>query len=121
MPGANAKLSGPIVGSGDFLEDRGYSDPDEMRLKFALTNEIALLIEERGLKQAEAAQAAELSQSDVSRIVNGVVKDYSVYRLMRVVTKLGKNVSIDFTDAKAGQGAIFAAERGSEYTPEPFK
>jgi predicted XRE-type DNA-binding protein len=106
MPGPKAKESGPIVGSGDFLSDRGYLDPDEMRVKFALANEIALIIEERGLKQTEAAQAAELSQSDVSRIVNGIVKDYSVYRLMRVVTRLGKNVSIDFTDAKAEQGAI---------------
>jgi predicted XRE-type DNA-binding protein len=118
MPAGGARGSGPIVGSGDFLKDRGYLDPDETRLKFALANEIALIIEERGLKQTEAAEAAELSQSDVSRIVNGIVKDYSVYRLMRIVTKLGKNVSIDFTDAKAGQGAIFAAERGSEYTPE---
>jgi predicted XRE-type DNA-binding protein len=121
MPSAKAKGSGPIVGSGDFLKDRGYLDPDEMRLKFALANEIALIIEERGLKQAEAAKVAELSQSDVSRIVNGIVRDYSVYRLMRIVTKLGKNVSIDFTDAKAEQGAIFAAERSSEYMPEPSR
>jgi predicted XRE-type DNA-binding protein len=87
----DTKESSPIVGSGDFLQDRGYLDPDEMGLKFALANEIALIIEERGLEQTEAAQAAELSQSDVSRIVNGIVKDYSVYQLMRVVTKLGKN------------------------------
>jgi predicted XRE-type DNA-binding protein len=84
MSAGQTKASGPIVGSGDFLKDRGYLGPDEMRLKFALANEIALIIEERGLKQMEAAQAADLSQSDVSRIVNGVVKDYSVYRLMRV-------------------------------------
>jgi predicted XRE-type DNA-binding protein len=121
MPRSDAKGTEPIVGSGDFLRDRGYLDPDEMRLKFALANEIALIIEERALKQTDAAQAAELSQSDVSRIVNGIVKDYSVYRLMRVVTKLGKNVSIDFTDAKTGQGAIFAAERGSDYMPEPSR
>ena len=118
MAASNPKESRPVLGSGDFLKDRGYLDPEEMRLKFALANEIALIIEERGLKQSEAAKTAELSQSDVSRIVNGIVKDYSVYRLMRVVTKLGKNVSIDFTDAKTGQGAIFAAERGSDYTPE---
>jgi predicted XRE-type DNA-binding protein len=80
--------SDPVAGSGDFLRDRGYLDPNEMRLKFALANEIALIIEERGLKQAEAAQAAELSQSDVSCIVNGIVKDYSVYRLMRASTRL---------------------------------
>jgi len=42
---ANTQGSGPIVGSGDFLKDRGYLDPDEVRLKFALANEIALIIE----------------------------------------------------------------------------
>jgi predicted XRE-type DNA-binding protein len=120
MTSGEAKESRPIVGSGDFLKDRGYVDPDEMRLKFALANEIALIVEERGLTQTEAANLAELSQSDVSRIVNGIVKDYSVYRLMRVVTRLGKNVSIDFTDAKAGQGMILA-EQTSEYTPEPSR
>jgi len=118
MTRANAKDARPIVGSGDFLRDRGYLDPDEMRLKFALANEIALIVEERSLRQAEVAKVTELSQSDVSRIVNGIVKDYSVYRLMRIVTKLGKNVSIDFSDADAGQGMIFAAERASEYGPE---
>jgi predicted XRE-type DNA-binding protein len=118
MTRTDAKDSQPIVGSGDFLRDRGYLDPDEMRLKFALVNEIAMIVEERRLKQAEVAKLTELSQSDVSRIVNGIVKDYSVYRLMRIVTKLGKNVSIDFSDAEAGQGMIFAAERESEYTPD---
>src|ERR1700730_12105631 len=121
MAADRTKGSGPIVGSGDFLRDRGYLDPEEVRLKFALTIANWLIIEERDLKQSEAAQAAELSQSDVSRIVNGIVKDYSVYRLMRVVTKLGKNVSIDFTETKGGEGAIFAAERGSDYTPEPSR
>lgn len=86
MSSDSTNASGPIVGSGDFLKDRGYLAPDEMRLKFALANEIALIIEERGIKQTEAAQAAELSEADLSRIVNGIVKDYSVYRLMRVVS-----------------------------------
>jgi predicted XRE-type DNA-binding protein len=121
MSNAEGKDSRPIVGSGDFLKDRGYLDPDEMRLKFALANEIALIVEERGLKQTEVAKLAGLSQSDVSRIVNGIVRDYSVYRLMRIVTKLGKNVSIDFSDAAAEQGVIIAAERTSEYLPEPSR
>jgi predicted XRE-type DNA-binding protein len=106
---------GPVVGSGDFLQDRGYQDPEEMRLKFALANEVALIVAERNLKQADVARIAEISQSDVSRIVNGVVKDYSVYRLMRVVTKLGRNVLIDFRDSGKAHGAILAAEEGVEY------
>ena len=111
--------SQPIVGSGDFLRDRGYQDPDEMRLKFALANEIALIIDQRKLKQADVARIAEVSQSDVSRITNGIVKDYSVYRLMRIVTKLGRNVLIEFADAGRSQGAILAAEAAAEYVVGP--
>lgn len=121
MAGTDKNESGPVVGSGDFLSDRGYLDPDEMRLKFALANEIALIVDERNLKQVDVAKIAEISQSDVSRIVNGIVKDYSIYRLMRVLTKLGKNVLIDFTDAGEAQGVILAAERTTEYVPGPSR
>jgi len=119
MTASNENKSRPIVGSGDFLRDRGYPDADEMRLKLALANEIALIVDERNLRQADVASIAEIAQSDVSRIVNGIVKDYSVYRLMHVVTKLGKNVLIDFADADQGQGAILAAEHGVDYAAGP--
>ena len=109
----------PIVGSGDFLRDRGYQDPDEMRLKFALANEISLIIDRRKLKQADAAKIARISQSDISRVTNGVVKDYSIYRLMRIVTKLGRNVLIEFADAGRSQGAILAVEEAVQYIAGP--
>jgi predicted XRE-type DNA-binding protein len=73
-----------IRGSGDFLKDMGYDNPDEMRLKFALANSIALTIEDLGVKQVEAAKLTGLAQSDISRIVNGIVKDVAVFRLMSV-------------------------------------
>ncbi len=103
--------TGPVHGSGDFLKDMGYEDPEEMRVKFALANNIALAIEDRGLKQADAAKITGLAQSDVSRIVNGIVKDYSVFRLMRVLTSLGKDISIGISDSTADHGMIVAAER----------
>jgi predicted XRE-type DNA-binding protein len=105
--------TGPIRGSGDFLKDMGYDDPDEMRVKFALANNIALVIEDRDLKQADAAKITGLAQSDISRIVNGVVKDYAVYRLMRVLAALGKDISIGITDSSMEHGMIVASE------PEP--
>jgi predicted XRE-type DNA-binding protein len=105
--------SGPVHGSGDFLKDMGYEDPEEMRVKFALANTIALAIEDRDLTQADAARVVGLAQPDVSRIVNGIVKDYSVFRLMRVLTALGKDISIGVTDSAADRGVIVTAE------PEP--
>lgn len=109
--------SGPVRGGGDLLKDMGYADPEEMRVKFALANMMALEIEDRNLKQAEVAKAAGLSQSDVSRIANGVVKEYSEFRLMRVLTALGKDVSIGVSDAKSERGVIAAVETTREAEP----
>lgn len=102
--------SGPVRGSGDFLKDMGYEDPDEMRVKFALANNIALTIDDRDLTQVEAARLTGLAQSDVSRIKNGIVKDYSVYRLMNALTSLGKDISISIRDAADQRGTIVASE-----------
>jgi predicted XRE-type DNA-binding protein len=102
--------TGPVRGSGNFLKDMGYEDPEEARVKFTLANNIALAIEDRRMTQAEAARAVGLAQSDISRIVNGLVKDYSVFRLMRVLTAFGKDISIGISDAAAEHGAIIAAE-----------
>ncbi len=109
--------SGPVRGSGDFLKDMGYADPEEMRVKFALANAIALEIEDRNLKQADVAKAAGISQADVSRIANGVVKDYSVFRLMRVLTALGKDIHIGISDASSERGRIVATEPSRETEP----
>jgi predicted XRE-type DNA-binding protein len=108
--------SGPVRGSGDFLRDMGYDDPDEMRVKFTLANTIAMAIEQRHLKQAEVAKLTGLAQPDISRIVNGVVKDYSLIRLMRVLTALGKDVSIGISDASGGRGIIAAKTSAPERT-----
>lgn len=85
----------PVVGSGDFLADRGYADPAEARVKFILANRIALLIEDSGLRQAEVCELTGLKQPDVSRIVNGNVGGYSVWRLLTVLKGLGQHVTIE--------------------------
>lgn len=111
--------TGPVRGSGDFLKDMGYESPDEMRVKFSLANNIALAIEDRGLKQADAAKLTGLAQPDISRIVNGVVKDYAVFRLMSVLASLGKDISIGISDASSGRGVIMTAEPEPAATPTP--
>lgn len=70
------------------LEDMCYENPDEMRVKFALANDIAFVIEDRGINQVDAAKVAGLSQSDISRIVNGIVQEYSVADLQRALAAL---------------------------------
>lgn len=81
-------------GSGDFLKDQGISDPDEFRVKAHLCNEIAKRVQVRGFSQSDAASMLDMAQSDISRIVNSRFDDYSVWRLMKVLAKLGSDIVI---------------------------
>jgi hypothetical protein len=47
-----------------------------------------------------------LAQPDASRIVNGVVRDYSVMRLMRVLNALGKDIHSGWSDAAHEHGGV---------------
>lgn len=94
------------LGSGNYLKDRGYTDPAEIRIKFLLSNEIALAIEDKALSQKDAADLTGLKQPDISRISNGNVGDYSVWRLMRTLSLLGKDIIIDIHQSSQQQGAI---------------
>lgn len=98
-----------VVGSGNYLADRGYADPEETRLKFLMCNQIAVIADQRGWTQSKVAEVTGLAQSDVSRIVNGNVKDYSVWRLMRALNNLGQNILVEFSDAGAEVGQVFTS------------
>jgi len=84
----------PVLGSGDFLADRGYADPEEARVKIQLANQIALLMEDHKLRQADVCRSTGLKQPDVSNIVNGNVSGFSVWRLLLVLKGLGQHVTI---------------------------
>lgn len=96
-------------GSGNFLADQGIADPDEFRVKAHLCHEIGAAIERRMLTQAQTAKIVGLAQSDVSKIINGRLHDYSVWRLMRVLSALGADVLIAVNPTFADEpGAIMA-------------
>ena len=67
----------------------------------------------RGLKQVEAAKLPGLSQPDVSRLLRGNFRDYSVERLLRLLTALGRDVRINIRKSRLsrkGTLTIGAAE-----------
>lgn len=102
-----------VVGSGDYLRDRGYAEPGETRAKFFLANQIAVAVQDLAISQAEAAKITDLRQPDISRIVNGNVKDYSVWRLIKVLRDLGWNISIEVQRQKDGDGHIYALDKSN--------
>lgn len=95
--------SAPVSGSGSFLLNCGYADPDETRVKFHLANRVARLIEDQGLRQADVYDRIGLKQPDVSRIVSGEVSGFSVRLLLLVLKGLGRRVTISVDAAERGQ------------------
>ena len=81
-------------GSANVFADLGLPDPDTHLLKAELVTRIDKIIRQRGLKQVEAAKLLGLSQPDVSRLLRGNFREYSMERLLRLLTALGHDVDI---------------------------
>jgi len=81
-------------GSGNVFADLGLPDADAHLLKAELVTRIDKIIRQRGLKQVEAAKLLGLSQPDVSRLLRGSFRDYSMERLLRLLMALGRDVEI---------------------------
>ena len=82
------------VGSGNVFRDLGLPDAEELKAKAALAYEISMIIEERGLKQAEAAEILGVDQPKVSALVRGRLEGFSMERLYRFLNALGRDVQI---------------------------
>ncbi len=91
MKAGNVKIE---RGSANVFADLGLPDPDTHLLKAELVTRIDKIIRQRGLKQVEAAKLLRLSQPDVSRLLRGNFREYSMERLLRLLTALGRDVDI---------------------------
>ena len=81
-------------GSGNVFADLGRPDAETHLLKAELVARIDQIIRKRRLTQAHAADLLGISQPDVSRLLRGNFRDYSVERLLRLLTTLGRDVEI---------------------------
>jgi predicted XRE-type DNA-binding protein len=83
-----------VKGSGNVFQDIGFENADEMLVRAELTHQIYKIIKERGLKQREAARILGLKQPDVSDLMNGKFKDFSLERLLALLRKLDRDIEI---------------------------
>ncbi len=81
-------------GSGNVFADLGRPDADTHLLKAELVARIDEIIRGRRLNQTQAAELLGVSQPDVSRLLRGDFRDYSVERLLRLLMALGRDVDI---------------------------
>jgi len=88
-------------GSGSVYADLGRPDPEAHLVKAELVTRIEEIIRRRRLTQAQAAEMLGLSQPDVSRLLRGSFRDYSVERLLRLLMALGRDVDIVISRPKS--------------------
>jgi predicted XRE-type DNA-binding protein len=81
-------------GSGNVFADLGRPDAETHLLKAELVARIEQIVRAQRLTQARAAELLGISQPDVSRLLRGNFRDYSVERLLRLLTGLGRDVDI---------------------------
>jgi len=81
-------------GSGNVFADLGVADANAMALKSGLAIRLGELIKHRGLSQSAAAALTGISQPDLSRLLRGLLQDFSSDRLVRALNLLAADVEI---------------------------
>jgi predicted XRE-type DNA-binding protein len=94
--------------SGNVYADLGYADSDDMLVKAQVVTKIAEIIEQRGLTQEQAAKILRLTQPKISRLLRGQFRGISERRLLRCLTRLGRDVQIIVkqTSRRRAQGRL---------------
>ena len=92
-PAARKALSHE-TGSGNVFADLGLPDAGEHFVKAKLVFKIDALIKQKKLRQVEAAKLLGVRQPDVSKMLRGDFRQFSVERLMRFLVALGQDVEI---------------------------
>jgi predicted XRE-type DNA-binding protein len=81
-------------GSRNVFKDLGLPNADEHLVKAQLVFKIDTLMKAGGLKQIEAAKLFGARQPDVSKMLGGEFRQFSVERLLRFLVALGQDVEI---------------------------
>jgi predicted XRE-type DNA-binding protein len=82
------------TGSGNVLKDIGVPNAEEHLVKAQLVFKIDTILKKRGLKQVEAADLFGVRQPDVSKMLRGEFRQFSVERLLRFLVALDQDVEI---------------------------
>lgn len=76
------------------FRDIGMPNAEEHLVKAQLVFKIDTIMKDRGLKQLEAAELFGVRQPDVSKMLRGEFRQFSVERLLRFLVALNQDVEI---------------------------
>ncbi len=88
------RKQGCETGSGNVFKDIGLPNAEEHLVKAQLVFKIDTIMKDRGLKQVEAAGLFGVKQPDVSKMLRGEFRQFSVERLLRFLVALDQDVEI---------------------------
>ena len=104
------------LSTGNVFADLGLRDADAHLVKAELVSRIDAIVRQRGITQTECARLVGLSQPDVSRLLRGDFREYSLERLFRLLTTFGRDIDIVIRQpgsvAGGGKLRIAATEAG---------
>jgi len=81
-------------GTGNVFADIGVPNAEEHFVKAQLVFRIDSIMKERHMKQVDAARLLGIRQPDVSKMLRGEFRQFSVERLLRFLVALGQDVEI---------------------------
>lgn len=82
------------VGDRNAFRDIGVPNPEEHLVKAQLVYKIDTILKKRRMKQTEAAALFGIRQPDVSMMLRGEFRQFSVERLLRFLVKLDQDVEV---------------------------
>ncbi len=82
------------TGSRNVFQDIGVPNAEEHLVKAQLVFKIDTILKRRGMKQADAAESLGVRQPDISKMLRGEFRQFSVERLLRFLVALNQDVEI---------------------------
>jgi predicted XRE-type DNA-binding protein len=99
--------------TGNVFADLDLPEPETALAKAELARRINAIIQQRGLKQSEAAKLLGIDQAKVSALTRGRLTGFSTDRLFRFLNALGQDIQIVIsakpTSRKRGRVSIVPA------------
>ena len=98
-------------GIANVFADLGLPDADVHLVKVERVTRIDAIVRQRGITQAETGRLLGLARRDVSRLLRGDFREYSLERLLCLLTALGRDVDVVIRQPRspAGRRLLVAA------------
>jgi predicted XRE-type DNA-binding protein len=101
------------LSSGNVFADFGYANPEEAKAKSDLACLIRSIIKETELTQEQVAELMGIDQPKVSKIMRGILSEFTIDRLMKYLVSLGYDVEITAKQSRSLTASIHVGKINS--------